>query len=31
LGYSHGTTASPIYNATTLRPTTVGVTAIYRF
>jgi len=31
LGNSHGTIASPIYNATTLRPTTVGVTAIYRF
>lgn len=31
LGYSHGITSSPVYNATTLRPTTVGVTASYRF
>jgi outer membrane receptor protein involved in Fe transport len=31
LGYSHGTTSSPVYNATTLRPTTIGVTAIYYY
>jgi outer membrane receptor protein involved in Fe transport len=31
LGYSHATVASPIYNATTFRPLTAGLTAIYRF
>ena len=31
LGLSHGITTSPVYNATTLRPTTAGVTASYRF
>jgi iron complex outermembrane recepter protein len=31
LGLSHGVTTSPVYNATTLRPTTIGVTASYRF
>jgi iron complex outermembrane receptor protein len=31
LGYAHGTTASPVFNATTLRPTTIGLTASYYF
>jgi outer membrane receptor protein involved in Fe transport len=31
LGYSHATVVSPVYNATTFRPLTAGLTGILRF
>ncbi len=31
LGYSHATVVSPVYNATTFRPLTAGLTGVYRF